>query len=112
MASQQFAVYLTASASTAMPGDVVQYTLTVINSGDELVNASVSVDLSDVVDDATLSSGCSATLGLIAECGPTAVQWSGDLSLGGTATTDIAVGPDLSVSKSASCQARMSSNRA
>ena len=45
----------TASSATVTAGDTLTYTLTVTNTGDTLLAGTVTDDLSDVLDDATLS---------------------------------------------------------
>ncbi|GGX78299.1 DUF7927 domain-containing protein [Streptomyces hiroshimensis] len=75
----------TADRTTARPGDTVNYTVTVTNTGTTAINgAEFSDDLSDVLDDARLNSATS-------DSGSTrhsshALTWQGDLPSGAKAT--------------------------
>lgn len=79
----------TASRPTAHPGDVVTYTVTVENTGDFAHTAAdpaeVTDDLSDVLDDATMTGPPTATAG-IASVTASTLHWAGPLAPGEKAT--------------------------
>lgn len=98
------------------PGDTITYTVTVKNTGDApATDATVTDDLSDVLDDATYNDDAKVTpddAGTVSYASPT-LTWTGDLAVGATATvtysvtvddpsggdgtlTNTAVGPDRS----------------
>nr|BFE51512.1 DUF11 domain-containing protein [Saccharothrix mutabilis subsp. capreolus] len=71
--------------TSAAPGDTVTYTVTVTNTGQAQVSgASITDDLSGVVDDATFGTA-TATTGSATFTAPT-LTWTGDLPVGGSAT--------------------------
>jgi uncharacterized repeat protein (TIGR01451 family)/fimbrial isopeptide formation D2 family protein len=84
---RSFSITKTASTPSVHPGDTVTYTVTVKNTGAAAYTAekpaSITDDLSKVLDDATYVTG-SATNG--AKVSGTALTWSGPLEVGGTQT--------------------------
>ncbi|MFE0022960.1 GEVED domain-containing protein [Amycolatopsis sp. NPDC059021] len=77
----------TADKTSANPGDTVQYTVTVRNTGQTpLTGATFTDDLSKVIDDATFDAGSvSASTGTASYTAPK-LTWAGDLGVGATAT--------------------------
>ena len=75
----------TASSATVIAGDTLTYTLTVTNTGDALLAGTVTDDLSDVLDDATLSGTPEASAGTVSVSGTT-LTWTGSVP-GGTVVT-------------------------
>ena len=74
-----YTVSKAASATSAVPGDTVTYTVTVTNTGGAaLTGATFSDDLSGVLDDATYNSDAVASSGSVSLTGST-LSWSGDL---------------------------------
>ncbi len=73
-----------ASGAAVKPGDTIAYTLTVQQTGNAPANASLTDDLSDVLDDATVGA-VAASSGTATLSGST-LAWSGTLAVGGTAT--------------------------
>jgi large repetitive protein len=81
----------TAGASTATPGSVVSYTVTVANSGQVPYPAAAFTDaLSGVLDDASYNNDASATAGSITFASPN-LSWTGSLAIGATATITFSV---------------------
>jgi uncharacterized repeat protein (TIGR01451 family) len=76
--------------SDVQAGDVVTYTVTVAQVGPAGVAASVTDDLSDVVDDATYNGDVTATAGAATVDGPT-LSWAGDLAPGEEVTITYSV---------------------
>ena len=75
-----------ASATTAEPGQVVGYTVTVTDSGQtSYAGAVVTDDLTGVLDDAAYNGDAAATAGSVSFTSPD-LTWTGDLSPGDTAT--------------------------
>ncbi|GLZ78668.1 hypothetical protein Afil01_34750 [Actinorhabdospora filicis] len=75
-----------ADKTDASPGEKVTYTLTVENTGRAAyTGASLTDDLSDVLDDATWNDDATADKGTVAFTPPT-LTWSGDLAAGEKAT--------------------------
>ncbi|MEV0675655.1 GEVED domain-containing protein [Actinosynnema sp. NPDC050436] len=70
--------------TSANPGDVVTYTVTVANTGQTVLNASFSDNLTGVLDDATWG-GATASIGTAVFTSPN-LAWSGTLAVGATAT--------------------------
>ena len=93
---ESYTVAKTASAGPVHPGDTVTYTVTVTNTGavdyTAAAPASITDDLSQVLDDATYVAG-SATNG--ATVTGNALAWSGPLAVGAlqTITYQVLVGP-------------------
>ena len=84
----------TASAATAVPGQVVTYTVTVTDSGQTAyAGAVVADDLSGVVDDAAYDGDATATAGSVSYAAPV-LTWTGGLSPGGSATITYSVTVD------------------
>jgi uncharacterized repeat protein (TIGR01451 family) len=80
-----------ASATTATPGDTVSYTVTVTNSGaTAITDASVTVPLTGILDDATYNNDAIATEGLVSYASPS-LGWTGDLARGQSATITFSV---------------------
>jgi choice-of-anchor A domain-containing protein/uncharacterized repeat protein (TIGR01451 family) len=87
------ALTITAAASpaTATPGGTVSYTITIHNTGQTAyAGATVTEDLTGVLDDASLNSGASATIGTVSFTSPD-LTWTGNLNPGDTATVTFAV---------------------
>ena len=76
----------TAGASTATPGDVVAYTVSVVNTGETTyAPASFSDDLGTVLTDAVYAGGATASTGTVSfDTG--VLSWSGPLAPGASAT--------------------------
>ncbi|MFF2354183.1 hypothetical protein ACFVVL_30985 [Kitasatospora sp. NPDC058115] len=80
-----------ASGSTVQIGDKVTYTVTVTHKGNgEVKAATVTDDLSKVLDDATYNSDVKASSGT-AEVKDGKLVWTGDLPVGGTASITYSV---------------------
>ncbi|MFC6086190.1 DUF7927 domain-containing protein [Sphaerisporangium aureirubrum] len=76
----------TADAPAATPGTVVQYTVTVTNSGESAYAAAAFTDsLAGLLDDATYNGDATATSGAVVFTSPD-VSWTGALAVGGSAT--------------------------
>ena len=83
-----------ANTSTTTPGGVVDYTITVTNSGQARVtDIAFSVPLSDVLDDATYDNDAAASEGLVSYASPD-LSWNGDLDPGQSATITFSVTVD------------------
>ena len=80
----------TASTATVTIGDVVEYTLAVTNTGDALLAGTVTDDLSDVLDDATLLAAPVASTGTASVSGTT-LTWTGSVAGESVATITYAV---------------------
>ncbi|MFG2905211.1 IPT/TIG domain-containing protein [Kitasatospora sp. NPDC048286] len=79
------------SGSTVKTGDKVTYGVTVTQQGaDEVKGATITDDLSKVLDDATYGGDVKATSGT-AEVKDGKLTWTGDLPVGGTATVTYSV---------------------
>nr|BFE51511.1 hypothetical protein GCM10017745_49380 [Saccharothrix mutabilis subsp. capreolus] len=75
----------TVDKPAAAAGDLVTYTLTLTNTGQTTITgAQVTDDLTDVLDDATFGTVTASTGS--ATISGTALTWTGDLAVGGTAT--------------------------
>ena len=80
-----------ANATTAEPGQVVGYTVTVTDSGQtSYTGAVVTDDLTGVLDDAAYNGDAAATAGSVSFASPE-LTWTGDLSPGDTATVTYSV---------------------
>ncbi|MEU4338486.1 fibronectin type III domain-containing protein [Micromonospora lupini] len=76
----------TANVSTATPGDVVRYTVTVTNTGQAAYPAATFTDaLGGVLDDAVYSGDAAATTGAVSFSSPN-LTWTGILAVGASAT--------------------------
>jgi uncharacterized repeat protein (TIGR01451 family)/fimbrial isopeptide formation D2 family protein len=91
---KSYTVSKTVSAMQAQPGDRVSYTIVVTNTGQVdytgTAPASLSDDLSAVLDDASYNGDVAATSGTAVVAG-TGLAWSGALVVGGTATITYSV---------------------
>jgi large repetitive protein len=75
---------------TAAPGDVVTYTVSVVNSGQiRYTDATITDDLSGILDDASFAA-VSATSGVAAFAFPR-ITWGGDLDIGESVTASYRV---------------------
>ncbi|MEU8083038.1 putative Ig domain-containing protein [Micromonospora sp. NPDC049101] len=82
------------TATTALPGSAVSYTLTITNSGQVGYTAtSVTDDLTGVLDDAAYNADASATAGTVSYAEP-ALTWTGNLAVGATVTVTYTVTVD------------------
>ncbi|MFF9564729.1 hypothetical protein ACF1AJ_15395 [Leifsonia sp. NPDC014704] len=92
--AKTFSVAKTASAPVADLGGIVTYTLTVTNTGQSAYTAgdpaSLTDDLSGVLDDATYRNDASATAGTVSYASPS-LSWSGPLAVGATVTITYSV---------------------
>ena len=68
-----------ASSAAVTAGDTVHYTLMVTNTGSALLSGTVTDDLSDVLDDATLSGAPEASAGTVSVAGDT-LTWTGSVA--------------------------------
>ncbi|WP_410816491.1 putative Ig domain-containing protein [Micromonospora sp. 050-3] len=76
----------TANMTTATPGDVVRYTVTVTNTGQAAYPAATYTDaLGGVLDDAVYSGDAAATTGAVSFSSPN-LTWTGILAVGASAT--------------------------
>ncbi|WP_375423216.1 fibronectin type III domain-containing protein [uncultured Friedmanniella sp.] len=74
------------AGATTTPGARVRYTTTVVNTGQTSYSgAVVTIDISDVVDDATYQNDRTASTGTLAE-GASSIRWTLSLSAGQSAT--------------------------
>jgi uncharacterized repeat protein (TIGR01451 family)/fimbrial isopeptide formation D2 family protein len=80
---------ITASSATAVPGGTVNYTITITDTGQtSYAGATVTDNLTDVIDDAAYNSDASATSGIVSFTSPN-LTWTGNLSPGGSATVTL-----------------------
>jgi uncharacterized repeat protein (TIGR01451 family) len=80
------AVSTTADRATATPGDQVTFTITVTNTGEtDYAAASLSTDLSNVLDDAAFDGSVASSIGVATYAAP-GLSWTGALHVGDTAT--------------------------
>ena len=80
-----------ASTTTTTPGDTVSYTVTVTDSGaTAIADASVTIPLTGVLDDATYNNDATATEGLVSYSSPS-LAWTGDLTSGQSAIITFSV---------------------
>jgi len=81
----------TANVSTTTPGSAVSYTITLRDTGQtSYTGATVTDDLTSVLDDAAYNANAIATAGTLSYTAPT-LTWTGNLSPGGTATITYSV---------------------
>ncbi len=81
----------TATPATATPGGTVSYTLTIANTGQTAyTGATVTDDLTGVLDDAAYNTNATTTTGTVSYAAPV-LTWTGSLSPGGTATVTFTV---------------------
>ncbi|MEV6967927.1 hypothetical protein AB0M47_22735 [Hamadaea sp. NPDC051192] len=73
------------SGTAVKPGEQVTYTVTVVNTGPVPVDATVTDDLSGVLDDASFGDDVVADVGESAYAEPK-LSWTGTLGVGGSAT--------------------------
>jgi large repetitive protein len=87
-----------AGSGTTAPGSVVQYTVTVTNSGQTAYTGATFTDpLSGVLDDASYDNDASATAGSVSFASPD-LTWTGNLAVGASATVTFSVtvsNPDI-----------------
>ena len=84
-------IALTASTGTSTPGTVVQYSITVTNSGQSAYTGAALADsLSGVLDDASYNANASATAGSVTYSSPN-LTWTGNLAVGAVATITFSV---------------------
>ena len=82
---------VSAGTSTTTPGSVVQYTVTVTNSGQTpYTGASFINPLSGLLDDSTYNGDAAATSGSVS-FSSSALTWTGDLAVGASATLTFSV---------------------
>ena len=82
---------VSAGTSTTTPGSVVQYTVTVTNSGQTAYTGAAFTDpLSGILDDASYNNDVTATSGSVSFTSST-VTWTGNLAVGATATITYSV---------------------
>ncbi|MBF9131694.1 DUF11 domain-containing protein [Plantactinospora sp. S1510] len=80
-----------ASASTAIPGSTVGYTVTLTNTGQTAYTGiSVPNALAAVLDDAVWNDDATATSGALSFTSPT-LTWTGNIAVGGTVTITFSV---------------------
>jgi uncharacterized repeat protein (TIGR01451 family)/LPXTG-motif cell wall-anchored protein len=79
-----------ASGHAVAPGDRIDYTVTVAQTGDAPVTGTVADDLSKVLDDATWVGNEKATSGTIVRSGNT-LTWTGNLAVGQVVTLTYSV---------------------
>jgi uncharacterized repeat protein (TIGR01451 family) len=76
----------TADTGTASPGGTVHYTITVADTGQtSYTGATVTDDLTRVLDDASYNADAAATAGSMSYASPD-LTWTGDLAIGGSVT--------------------------
>ncbi|TCO62801.1 DUF7507 domain-containing protein [Actinocrispum wychmicini] len=81
----------TVDKSSANPGDVVKYTVTVKNTGQTPYSgATFTDDLTQVLDDADYQNDGAATAGVVTYAAPK-LTWTGDVAVGGTVTVTYSV---------------------
>ncbi len=81
----------TADSSTTTPGATVQYTITVADTGQtSFAGATVTDDLTNVLDDSAYDGDATATIGTVGYASPV-LTWTGDLAPADTATITYSV---------------------
>ncbi|SDI91253.1 conserved repeat domain-containing protein [Frankineae bacterium MT45] len=92
---QSYSVTKTASTAKAGPGDIVTYTVKVLNTGQVAYTAaapaSITDDLFAVLDDATYNNDATATAGAAPAFAAPVLTWSGPLPVGATVTITYSV---------------------
>ncbi len=84
----------TANTATAVPGQVITFTITVTNSGQiPYAGATFTDSLATVIDDSSYNGDASATSGTVSFSSPD-LTWTGDLAVGTTATITYSVTVD------------------
>ena len=84
-------IALTASPGTPTPGTVVQYTITVTNSGQTAYTGAALTDsLSEVLDNASYNANAAATAGSVSYSSPN-LTWTGNLAVAAVATITFSV---------------------
>ena len=84
-------IAVSASTGTTTPGSVVQYTVTVTNSGQTAyAGAAFSDSLSGLLDDVSYNGNVTATAGTAGFTSPN-LTWTGNLAVAGTATITFSV---------------------
>jgi choice-of-anchor A domain-containing protein/uncharacterized repeat protein (TIGR01451 family) len=82
----QLTISLSAGTSTAVPGGIVHYTVSVTNSGTAAYSAATFTDsLAGVIDDATYNGDALPSAGSVSYISPN-LTWTGSLAVGATAT--------------------------
>ena len=85
------AITKTADMTTTTPGSVVDYTITIANTGQTpYTGATVTDDLTAVIEDAAYNSDAAATTGTVSFTSPS-LTWAGDLAVGDSATVTYSV---------------------
>ncbi len=84
-------ISVSAGAPATAPGAVVQYTVTVTNTGGTAYTGATFTDpLSGVLDDASYNADAAATAGTVSFASPN-LTWTGDLAVGAAATITFSV---------------------
>ncbi|MGD0705108.1 MAG: hypothetical protein ABSA02_35125, partial [Trebonia sp.] len=84
----------TAGSATTTPGSVVDYTITVADTGQtSYTPATVTVDLANVLNDSAYNGDATATAGAVSYAGHV-LTWSGNLAPGDTATITYSITVD------------------
>jgi uncharacterized repeat protein (TIGR01451 family) len=87
-------ISMTASASSTAPGDTVDYTITVADTGQTAYSPAILTDsLTGVLDDASYDHDATATAGVVSFTSPD-LTWTGNLSAGATVTITYSVTVD------------------
>ncbi|WP_245573904.1 internalin [Amycolatopsis nigrescens] len=96
--TENLVVRKSATPATAKPGDTVRYTLTVTNEGNGPATATVTDDLSGVIDDAGYNNDAVASTGGTDtptqpgyDSGSAKLSWTGDIAPGATVTVTYSV---------------------
>ncbi|MCS5719732.1 putative Ig domain-containing protein [Herbiconiux sp. CPCC 205763] len=80
-----------ASSSTAVPGAIVGYTITLVNTGQTpYASADLTAALAGVLDDAAYNGDATATAGAVDYAAPS-LTWQGPIAVGGTVTISYSV---------------------
>ncbi len=81
----------TANSTTTVPGGVVTYTITVVDTGDTpYTGATVTDDLTGVLGDAAYNNDAAASVGTLSYASPV-LTWTGNLAVGTTVTITYSV---------------------